>query len=107
MFKLAIKIPYPIPDIGFNVSWHFGGAMKKKVTKKMKSKAKAKTEVPVTFNVPQMDWQSWFGQWLVASMVMESWKSTGKIPTKFVIPADAVKDQADGSGLMNFEAVYD
>jgi hypothetical protein len=106
-----MNIPFPIPDIGIHVSWTFGGSdMKKKVMKK-KTKAKVKKGINVAtineFNVPQMDWQGWFGQWLVASMVMEAWKSTGKIPKKFLVPSDAIKDQADGSGLMNFEAVYD
>jgi hypothetical protein len=95
--------------------------MKKKVTK-AKAKAKkgydfskgvrgkySKKALPVIneFDVPSMDWQGWFGQWLVASMVMEAWKSTGKIPKKFLVPSDAIKDQTDGSGLMTFEAVYE
>lgn len=82
--------------------------MKKKVTK-AKAKKVAKPVAPKIneFEVPQLDWQTWFGQWLVASMVMEAWKSTGKLPKKFLVPRDAIKDQPDGSGLMNFEAVYD
>jgi hypothetical protein len=127
MPKLTFHIPIPI---GIDISWYFGEPMKKKVTKKLgmlpeydfskgvrgkyskqyKSKAKSKkvaTPKVNVFEVPQLDWQTWFGQWLVASMVMEAWKSTGKLPKKFLVPVDAIKDQADGSGLMNFEAVYD
>jgi hypothetical protein len=53
--------------------------------------------------IPEKSLEAWFGEWLCSSMVVRAHAKFGKLPKYIRLPTGFIKEQKDGSGLLNYE----
>lgn len=58
--------------------------------------------------LPQKDFNYWFGEWIVSSIVLKSWdEKHGGQPTRFHIPKQVLHELPDGDGELKFDVQWD